>query len=592
MSAEVPAPRAGRSQPAMPGRHAAPSEPGADGSAGPGSGAEGTGWPAPGADGTSRVAPAAGTTRPAPAAGGIRPDRGTGESPAPRWWTPAGLGGLVSRNPLFTAALALGVLVRVIAMAGFAPAMLIRLDSFIYLTDVHRSVPDPDNPNGYPFLLWLLRPFHSLALVAGLQAVMGLVVAGLVYTTLRRYGVPGWAGTLAALPVLLDPRELFIEHAIMADTLALLLMIAAFAVLLSRAAPSVWRSATAGLLMGLAALARPTVLPLIVLLALFLLIRRVGWRRAAVALGAGILPVAAYAGWFYSSYSAVNLTNSNGLFLWARTMSFADCSVIKPPPRLTALCPQNNPASKHLLRPDPASWSTLPRQQTAQTFLWSRKDWAWQPAPAAGAYQQPTTAFTVAKNKRAQEFALRAIKAQPLGYARVVAEGVATVFVRSDHEWRTPTVQPRSPRQVNGTLNYELSAVRSYTGGTAGLQPYINAQLGTRLRQPFARLFGQYQRVVFLPGVLLAAIFAAGLGGLLLRRRAIATAALLWVSAVVVLVLPIAENQENYRYALPAVPLACMAAALIFARRNSAGQDDAAGAAESPERPADPHAAA
>jgi hypothetical protein len=514
---------------------------------------------------------------PAPEASGASPGPagdpdGGGQLPAPRWWTPAGLGGLIARNPLFSAALALGVLLRVLAMVAFTPAMLIRLDSFIYLTDVHRSAPDPDNPNGYPFLLWLLHPFHSLALVAGLQAVMGLVVAVLVYATVRRYGVPAWAATLAALPVLLDPRELFIEHAIMADTLAMLLMIAAFAVLLSRAAPSAWRSATAGLLMGLSALVRPTNLPLIVLIVLFLLIRRVGWRRAAAALAAGVLPVAGYAAWFSASYGSFNLTNSNGLFLWARTMSFANCSVIKPPASLTALCPQNNPANKNLLRPNPASWSTLPQQQTSQTFLWSRKDWAWQPVPAG--YEPPTTAFTVAKNKRAQDFALRAIKAQPLGYARVVAEGVATVFVRSDREWQAPTVQPRSPRRLTGTLNYELSALSSYAGSTDGLRPYINSSLGTRLRQPFAHLFGQYQRVIFLPGVLLAVIFAGGLVSLLWRRRAVATAALLWLSGVVILVLPIAENQENYRYALPAVPLACMAAALILARRASAGSSD------------------
>ena len=555
MSTEVPASRAGRTDPPVPARHA---------------------------------------SRPAPESHGSAPRHagdpgGAGQLPGPRWWTPAGLGTLIARNPLFSVALALGVLLRVLAMAAFTPAMLIRLDSFIYLTDVHRSAPDPDNPNGYPFLLWLLRPFHSLALVAGLQAVMGLVVAVLVYATLRRYGVPAWAATLAALPVLLDPRELYIEHAIMADTLAMLLMIAAFAILLSREAPSVWRSATSGLLLGMSALVRPTVLPLIVLFALYLLIRRVGWRRAAAALGAGILPVAGYAAWFSASYGAVSLTSSNGLFLWARTMSFANCSVIKPPPSLTALCPENNPASPKLLRPDPASWSTLPRQQTPQTFLWSRRDWPWQPVAAPGAYQQPMTAFTVAKNKRAQDFALRAIKAQPLGYARVVAEGVATVFVRSDREWQVPTVQPRSAGMPKAIVNYELSALRSYTGGTAGLQPYINARLGTRLRQPFAHLLGQYQRVIFLPGVVLAAIFAAGLAGLVLRRRAVATAGLLWVSAVVILVLPIAANQENYRYALPAVPLACMAAALIFARRSGAGRADPPGTQSS--RPAEPDAA-
>ena len=44
---------------------------------------------------------------------------------------------------------------------------------------------------------------------------------------------------------------------------------------------------------------------------------------------------------------------------------------------------------------------------------------------------------------------------------------------------------------------------------------------------------------------------------------------LLWACAVVTVVLPIAEHEYTYRYVLPAVPLACMAAALAFADRRA-----------------------
>jgi peptidoglycan/LPS O-acetylase OafA/YrhL len=70
-----------------------------------------------------------------------------------------------------------------------------------------------------------------------------------------------------------------------------------------------------------------------------------------------------------------------------------------------------------------------------------------------------------------------------------------------------------------------------------------------------------------LPGLIFAALFAVGLAGLFVRRRSAAVPGLLWVSAVAVLVLPIAENQYNYRYALAAVPLVSMAAALSVAER-------------------------
>ena len=51
---------------------------------------------------------------------------------------------------------------------------------------------------------------------------------------LRRWGVRSWIATLAALPVLFGPAQLMLEQLVMADMLALLLMMAAFAVLLLR----------------------------------------------------------------------------------------------------------------------------------------------------------------------------------------------------------------------------------------------------------------------------------------------------------------------------------------------------------------------
>jgi len=69
-------------------------------------------------------------------------------------------------------------------------------------------------------------------------------------------------------------------------------MIAAFAVLFMRKSPSAWRSVSAALLMGASAVIRPDALPLIFLMAGYLLVRRSGWRRAGAALAAGLLPVA------------------------------------------------------------------------------------------------------------------------------------------------------------------------------------------------------------------------------------------------------------------------------------------------------------
>jgi hypothetical protein len=480
---------------------------------------------------------------------------------------PGSLGGLVARNPLFCIALGLAAALRAIVMAGFQPAVLVRLDSYIYLLDTSHATPDPDNPDGYPLFLWLLKPFHSLALVAGLQHLLGLGIAVLMYALLRRRGVSRWVATLATAPVLFDPREMLVEHSIMSDTLATLLMVAAFAVLLGSPSPQVWRSATAGLLLGASSLVRPTALPLILLATAYLVVTRAGWRRAGAVLAAGVLPIAGYAAWFFTAYGVFNLTNSGGLFLWSRTMSFANCAVIKPPADLRPLCPDRNPGEPGRLPPAPGSWHTLLRQETPEDYLWNRRSWMWQPQPPG--YEPYQVAFTPAKNALAQRFAIRAILAQPLGYATVVGEGVALTFLATDHDWQFPHKQPVSPRSPTGTHEYEVHAVQAYLGNDGGLAPYLGIHLGTRLARPYVRLIRMYQGTVYLPGIVFAAVLAAGLAGILVRRRGSGPAALLWASAVVVLVLPVAEHQFNYRYALAAVPLACMAAALALAGHRS-----------------------
>jgi hypothetical protein len=509
------------------------------------------------------AAPARDVAGPGQRTGDSGQNGGAPAAPARGWL--GRLAGLIRRNLLFTVAVLLAVVPRVVAMLGYRPAILIRLDSYFYLLDATRSHPDPDNIGGYSFFLRLVRPLHSLVAIVTLQHLMGLAIAVLIYVILRRNGVPGWAGTLGALPVLFDSREILLEQAIMADTLATLLMISALAVLLTRRFPSLWRSAVAGLLMGVSGLVRPTVLPLIVLIALYLLIRRVGWRRAGAALLAGLLPVAAYVAWFYSAFGVLNLTNSSGLFLWARTTSFANCKIIKPPANMLPLCPDRNPAVPGRLRPNPYNVHTLLQQENPQNFLWTRTDWPWQPLPKG--YESYDAAFTPAKNKLAQKFAIKAIKAQPLAYARVVGEGIGLTFFATDHAWPFPAIQPHSvAARSPGRHDYELQTLQTYLGSTDGLSPYLGKHLGMKLYHPESGAMVDYQKFAYLPGVLFALAFAVGLVVIVIRRR-VSAAMLLWVSGVVVLVLPIAENQYNYRYALPAVPLACMAVILAVTRR-------------------------
>jgi len=492
--------------------------------------------------------------------------------PGWRAWL-AGLPGLVRRHRLFSAAVGLSIVPRVITMLGFQPAILFKLDSYDYLWGAAHLRPNLVNPSGYSVFLWLLRPFHSLALIAGLQHVLGLAAAVMVYAVLRRLRVRGWIATLAAATVLFDPAQFLMEQLVMADLLAFVLMVAAFAVLLLRDRPSAARCAVAGLLMGASAVVRPTTLPLIVFLAAYLLLSRAGWRRACLVAVAGAVPVLGYMSWFAAVSGSFNLTSSNGLFLWSRTMSFANCATIKPPPDLLALCPDRQPRQR--ARPA-GSPRLLPK-----VYLWDHQAWMWTSGAApAGGIVTDTAAFTAANNRRALRFAVRAIEAQPLGYARAVARDAAQPFTSNDTFPFPGPGQPSIATLGPANRRYALASVRAYAASTAGIGRYLGHRLGARLIQPYARLIRGYQRLIFLPGPLFALIIAAGLAGILIPGRPRPAAVLLWVSAVVTVLLPVAEHEYTYRYVIPAVPLACMAAALAVAGRRR--ETEAGPAAEAP----------
>jgi hypothetical protein len=501
-----------------------------------------------------------------PATSGAETATEAGDQPATDAQRPArrlrarltGLPALIGRHRLFSAALAVSIIPRVIVMLGFQPAVLFKLDSYDYLWDAVHLQPNPINPNGYSVFLWLLKPFHSLTLIAGIQHVLGLVAAVLVYAVMRRLGVRAWIATLASATILFDPAQFNFEQLIMADLLAMILMIMAFAVLLLREDPSLPRAATAGLLMGVSATVRPTTLPLIAFLAVFLLLRHRAWLKAVATVAAGALPVLAYMSWFAAVYGSFNLSNSNGLFLWSRTMSFANCSVIKPPAGLRALCLENQARQQAL---PPGSPRLLPK-----LFLWDHSAWQWN-HPQTGVVPD-TQAFTAANNDRALRFAFLAIKAQPIPFLHVVAHDVATPFIAND-VFRFPgPKQPRSTELGPDNLRYAHAAVRAYTGSTYNIGRFLGHRYGTRLVRPWSTIIDDYQMVISMPGPLFALIVALGFAGLFMRRRPQRLAAtLLWVSALVTVVLPIAEHEYTYRYVLPAVPLACMTAALVFARR-------------------------
>ena len=496
-------------------------------------------------------------------------------STRPAGWTPrlaVAAGGAISRHRVFVIALAVAAAARLVTELGYRWALWFN-DSFDYVAIALRLRPDPMRPIGYPVLLWLLRPAHSLLLVTSLQHLLGLATALLGYLLLRgRFGLPGWGATLAMTPVLFDAFQIQLEQLLLADTLFTFLAVAAVT-LLCRLPPSrggrmrVWQAATAGLLLALASLARPVGIPLIVIAAGYLIICRAGWRAVIAATAAAAAPLAGGVLWYHATYGQFALDATNGIYLWGRTAAFADCAIIKPPPAQAWLCPPLPPAQR--------------AASAAQV---------WQ--PTSPFHWQHGQVFSARENDLAMRFALRAIAAQPAGYARTVISSMARGFGWDRTSY--PTGYTASLYTFAGTKTWlptwpepggrsAASTARSYAGGPAA----------TAAVAPYSAVMRWYQRYVYLRGPFVALILAVpiiggavALAGAARRRRATgdrggAAAAtggacrcprcrpaewLCWSAAVALYVVPPLTVDFDYRYVLPVVPFGCLAAALAVRR--------------------------
>ena len=470
----------------------------------------------------------------------------------PDWAAAAGTlarlrpGALWRDHRLFTILVLLALIPRVLAALAFRPALL-TADSFLYMQGAVTGRLGVIRPSGYSFLLFFFKHLpHPLLLVTTLQHLMGIAIAVIVYALLRYWGLPGWGASLAALPTLFDAREIALESYILPDTVFCLAVLVTVALLLTRRTPRLWQCAAAGLLMAYASILRGNGIPLVVIVAAFMLIRRVGWRALGAAAVAFVLPVAGYLLAFHAQNGTYNLTTSDGLFLWSRTTSFANCAIIKPPPDLRPLCPNRE---KSVPVQPAASWSIsrLLSEPTPADYLWAGDAW-WRTDAHPG--------INPANNKLGERFAIDAITAQPLDYLRVVGRDVLLTFVATDRPqggaYMTFTARPRIPVLPW----YYRDDIRAYAG-TAGNSHAV---------YPYAFFVLLYQQPVIFPGLLFLLVLLAGLVGVVRAwRRWGGMAALPWALAAVSIVSPALLTQSLYRYVIVAIPLACLAAGLAFA---------------------------
>jgi hypothetical protein len=448
---------------------------------------------------------------------------------------------------LFVIAAIPAVLLRVDAELGYRWQAWFN-DSFQYVSNTVHFNLDPTRVSGYSVWLKILQPFHSYAIITILQHLMGLAVGVMVYALARhRFAAPGWLATLAAVPVLYDGFEIQLEHLIMADVPFLFLLTLATTLLLwDPSGPSTRRCLVIGGLLGLGAVLRSLGLPSLAVFTVYMIIRRVGWRKIAAVIVVCFIPVFAYAGTFDLEHGQFAMTDSTGVFLYSRVMTFAECAKMSVPADELALC------------------TTVPpdKRPIAQAYIWTSQ------SPLD---RFPPSKFSPLPNQLAEDFAIRAIEAQPLDYAKAVFDDTWRVF-----GWKR-VVFPQAATYDEYLFGYKSLPIPAWD--TAKLGPYdsyaaayLHGNPLTVVVAPFAGLMRLYEGHVYLPGTVYGLILLAGLGGIVMAWRRLGGDALLpWAISIALIVIPAATAEFDYRYVLPAVPFACLAVVMGFSPGTAGG---------------------
>jgi hypothetical protein len=459
---------------------------------------------------------------------------------------------------LFVLVLIPATLLRVDAELGYRWQVWFN-DSFDYVQHTVDFQLDPTRPSGYSIWLKILEPFHTYALVTILQHLMGIAMAVMIYALARhRFGAPAWAATLATVPVLYDGFEIQLEHLILADVPCLFVMMLAVTLLLwEKDRPSLLRCAVIGLLLGIADVLRSVGLPLLIIIAVYMLIRRVNW-KPILAMGVVCgLPLVAYAGLFDLEHGQFALTDSTGVFLYSRTMTFAECSKMSISTNERLLCTSVPPADRPI----------------AQAYIWTSGG-----VTNGVLYTNPldrlggSSKFSPLPNKLAEKFAISAIEAQPLAYARTVFDDTWKAFGFSRQVFPQAATYDEYlfSRHPLGIPSYNLANYGKYQSYAA---EYVRGNPYTHVVQPFAAIMETYEKHVYLPGTVYGLILLAGAAGLVLAWRRWGGEALLpWTISLALIVIPAATAEFDYRYVLPAVPFACLALVMAFAPGTAGGR--------------------
>lgn len=455
-----------------------------------------------------------------------------------RFWPPGAPGYVLA------ALLVVGVGLRLLAIASWWPTAS-TLDDGYQLYAGSNPFEDPQHPAGYSLIIAALGAVtREIAAMVLLQHLLGLVSALLLFAAVRRLTGSQWAGLLPAAVILLNPDQIFLEHAIMSESWAVLTISAGFyAAVRAFDRPDPWWGwpALAGLALGLGVVIRTAGLLAIPVMVLALVLCRPQplarwrerWRAPAAAAGAAALVLLAFATANASFGERFGLGPSQGWYLYGRAAQFADCDRFTPPPGTEALCEQT-PAAE---RPGAYDYLFDPEAPAPRTF---------------GRFGS--------SDELVGEWARRAIRAQPLDYLATVWEYGRGYYL--------PGFTPEGGTDLDPQLDYTAGSFFE-SEIVRGLGSFYDRFTVDRF-QPGLEILHGWQRVGRFGALALAITTLLVIVGLLVGGRRSRVGVLLFgIGGLALLVAPVLTGNYVGRYTVPmAGPLMAAAAITILALRD------------------------
>lgn len=444
--------------------------------------------------------------------------------------------------------LAAGLAVRLYAMVAYDTAVLHYYggDSARYLRLFTDAGPFGDDltPAGYPaFLRGLRALWPSLPFTVVCQHVLGLATAIVLFAAMRRLGASRITALVPAAVVALSGDNVFLEHALLTETLwSFVIALGFYALARAYDGGGIGWLAASGALLGCSALVRNTSLLLPVLGAAWLAAvlggpLRQRLRVAGLLLAPAAAVILGYVALAHALGPHDGLFERSGDLLYMRVAPFADCHRFRPPRSSAGLCDPTSPDQ----RPGPLHYGGFDNPAPVNTSYTTR------PSPAV-----------------LGSFARAAIVHQPLDYLHAVALDEVR-YVLPHAGVHRPDSGARPEEMSFGHVGpFAQPATREEQAAKYRL---VYSGVG-RPRAPGASfdVLGAYQGAMRVGGLVLAAVVASIAAGLALGRGRLRQVAVLPASfALAMYALPPLLLTYDVRYGVTPAPYACAAAALGLA---------------------------